>query len=492
VSDIVAVDLGVDVGGISLVSGVNLELRAGTITTLTGPSGAGKSTIAGAIAGTLAATHHISGSVARNVPVGYLPQDAALTLNPARRLGPALGELLILHGDPPRRGRRQWTRRRVDELLAQAAFPSESDERRRYPYQFSGGQRMRLALAQVLATGPQALVLDEPTAGLDPVARAEMTSILDGLRRRGRAILLVTHDETVATELSDQVLTVRDGRLGAPRPLARPSLPRRDRSRSGTTVLEVVGASVRAGSTTMLREATFHVGAGEFVAVVGASGAGKTTLARAIAGLERLSAGQVIVDGEPYPALAARSRRRLARVQYVWQESRESFDHTRPILDQVARTAVRLRGSSRSDARDEALELLESFGLTREQARRTPDDLSGGQLRRIALARALLAHPAVLVCDEPTTGVDPATAASILDHLDRYRRTDGTTVLVCGHDLRLLLPRVDRMIALDRGSVTDDIAVNERELTDISAGLRRLLTADGLEGALRYRSTAGG
>lgn len=487
-----AVGLGVDVGGISLVSDVNLELRAGTITTLTGTSGAGKSTIAAAVAGTLPATHRLSGSIARNVAVGYLPQDAALTLNPARRLGTALGELLVLHGDPPRRGRRRWTRRRLNELLAQAAFPPETDECRRYPYQFSGGQRMRLALAQVLATGPQALVLDEPTAGLDPVARAEMTAVLDGLRRRGRAILLVTHDEAVATELSDRVLAVRDGRLGAPPPSARPVLLQRDRPRSGTTVLEVVGASVRAGSTTMLRQATFHVGAGEFVAVVGPSGAGKTTLARAIAGLERLAAGHVIVDGEPYPSLAARTRRQLARVQYVWQESRGSFDRTRPVLDQVAKTAVRLCGSSRLDARDEALELLASFGITREQARRSPDDLSGGQLRRIALARALLAHPAVLLCDEPTTGVDPATAESILDHLDRYRRTDGTAVLVCGHDLRLLAPRVDRMIALDRGSVTDDIAVAEREFTDVSAGLLRLLSAEGLVGGLRYGSTAGG
>ncbi|MDZ7885553.1 MAG: ATP-binding cassette domain-containing protein [Mycobacterium sp.] len=140
VTDIRVRDLGVDIGGFDVVAGITLELCAGTITTLVGPSGAGKSTIAAAVAGALPATHRLRGSVTRRVPVGYLPQDAALTLNPARRIGTALGELLALHGDPPRRGRRRWIRLRVRELLAQSAFPVESDEHRRYPDQFSGGR----------------------------------------------------------------------------------------------------------------------------------------------------------------------------------------------------------------------------------------------------------------------------------------------------------------------------------------------------------------
>ena len=491
-TDIRVNDLGVDIGGLGLVGSVNLELCAGTITTLVGPSGAGKSTIAAAIADTLPATHRVRGSVIRYVPVGYLPQDAALTLNPARRIGTALGELLALHGDPPRRGRREWIRLRVHELLEQSAFPLESDEHRRYPHQFSGGQRMRLALAQVLATGPQALVLDEPTAGLDPVARGEMIAVLDGLRRRGRSILLVTHDEAVAAELSDRVLAVCNGRLSTPPRPVKPFTSLRHRPITGNTVLEVVGAAVRIGPATILRDTTFHVSTGEFLAVVGASGAGKTTLARAVAGLERLSAGRVIVDGESYPSLAGRNKRQLARAQYVWQETRESFDRTRPVLGQVVRTAVRLRGSSRADAHDEAIELLESFGLTRDQVQRAPDDLSGGQLRRIALARALLARPAVLLCDEPTTGVDPSTAESILDHLDEYRRTHRAAVLVCGHDLRSLLPRVDRVIALDHGAVSDDVVVSDDDLGNVSAAFQRLLTAEGLPGGRYYRPSAGG
>lgn len=472
-------DLRVTVGPHGLVDGVNLELRRGTITTLVGPSGAGKSTIAGAVAGALPPTHRVTGLVATQDTIGYLPQDAAETLNPARRIGTALAELAVLHADAPRRGRRGWKRQQVADLLRQAAFPPESAYHRRYPFEFSGGQRVRLALAAVLATRPGILVLDEPTAGLDPLSRDELIGLLDGLRRAGRTILLVTHDPTIAADLSDQVLGVRDGRVTSHShvetfvPVGDPAVP-------GPIILQATDIRIRRSQTDLLHGATFSVGAGELVGVVGASGAGKTTLGRAVAGLERLAAGAVHINSEPCPPLRSRNRGQLAAVQYVWQETRASFDRTRPVLDQVALTAMRLRGLARQDARAEAMQLLQTFALTAEQAGRHPDDLSGGQLRRAALARALLARPTVLICDEPTTGLDPTAAGALLEHLDDYRRSRRAAVLVCSHDLRALLPRIDRVLALDHGVLTDDLTA-----TDLAGGagspqLRRLLSAEGL------------
>ncbi|MGV9797061.1 ABC transporter ATP-binding protein [Mycobacterium sp. NPDC003449] len=440
-----------------LVDGVDLELAAGTITTLVGPSGAGKSTIAAALAGTQPASHRVTGVIDRPRRVGYLPQDAAATLNPARRIGTALAELAVLHGNPPsgRARRRLWKRRRVTDLLRQAAFETDPTHHRRYPFQFSGGQRVRLALAAVLATDPELLVLDEPTSGLDPVSRDELIGVLDRLRRTGRTVLLVTHDHAVATGLSDRVIGVRDGRLTpelapAPDPSADPA------TGPGELVLEVSGIRVRRDRTDLVRAATFGARTGELIAIVGPSGAGKTTLARAVGGLEPLSAGTVLVDGVALPALRSRNRRQLAAVQYVWQETRETFDRTRPILDQVALTALRLRGLGIEDARAEAVAELGALGVTAAQASRRPGDLSGGQLRRAALARALLARPTVLLCDEPTTGLDPAATELVLARLGEYRNTSRAAILVCSHDLPALLPRADRILTVDDGTVTPE------------------------------------
>ncbi|WP_217154591.1 ABC transporter ATP-binding protein [[Mycobacterium] fortunisiensis] len=444
-------DLRVTVGPHRLVEAVDLDVPAGTITTLVGPSGAGKSTIAAAIAGTSPPTHRVDGFIACPGTIGYLPQDAAATLNPARRIGSALGELAVLHGDPPAlgSGRARWKRERVAELLRQAAFPAGLACHRRYPFEFSGGQRVRLALAAVLAVEPQVLVLDEPTAGLDPASRDALVAVLDELRRRGRTILLVTHDDAVATDLSDRVVGVHEGRLRATGAAPAPPRPLAEKGRHGDLLLEVRGVAVRRDGSDLLRDTTFHARAGELIAVVGASGAGKTTLTRAIAGLERPTSGAVVVDGEHYPPLRSRSCRQLAAVQYVWQETRETFDRTRPVLDQVARTAVRLRGLPRHQARSEARTELRSLGLTAEQALRVPDDLSGGQLRRAALARALLAHPTVLLCDEPTTGLDPGTAERILERLDTHRRTHRAAVLLCTHDLPAVAARADRVFTIE-------------------------------------------
>ncbi|MGV0743768.1 ABC transporter ATP-binding protein [Mycolicibacterium sp. XJ870] len=478
-SPLMARGLRVTVGPHCLVDGVDLDLHAGTITTLVGPSGAGKSTIAAAVAGTLPATHQVTGAVERSGRVGYLPQDAAATLNPARRIGTALGELAAIHGAPPSgfAHRRKWTRRRVAELLSQAAFPVDMAHHRRYPFEFSGGQRVRLALAAVLATRPDVLVLDEPTAGLDPISRAELIGVLDGLRRAGRTILLVTHDDAVATAVADRIIGVVDGRLTTDA-AAPPSEPVRAPYLRGDLVLEVSAVAVRRNRTDLVQDATFGVHAGELVAVVGTSGAGKTTLTRAIAGLERLSAGAVIVDGVTYPPLRSRTRRQLAAVQYVWQETRETFDRTRPVLGQVALTAIRLRGLNSQDARAEAVAELVTLGLTADEASRPPDDLSGGQLRRAALARALLAHPTVLLCDEPTAGLDPRTADVIFTRLDEYRRTRRATIMLCSHDFRAISHRVDRILVLTDGALSDDVAVSALEQPSISPGLQRILAAE--------------
>ncbi|GGF50434.1 ABC transporter ATP-binding protein [Marmoricola endophyticus] len=460
-------------GSATILHDVDLDLRAGRCTVLVGPSGAGKTTLARSVADALPASLTTSGRITdAGTRAGYLPQDAAETLNPAHRIGSSLRELVRIHGArPPGRSRRGWLQDEVtsalrhaglDELLAEPGTPL-----RRFPTELSGGQRTRLALAHVLTTAPDLLVLDEPTTGLDTESAALVVDTLRGLVDEGVAALVVTHDRSVADRLADEVLEIRDGGVrAAPVRLASAASPRLPRPPCiAAPALELRSLGVRARGRELVAQVDLRLQPGEALGLVGRSGAGKTTLARAAAGLLAPSEGSVHLLGHRVGTLARRSREQVASCQYVWQEATASFEPQLAVVDQVARTAVLLRRRPRAAAREEALAELGALGLSTAEVHRRPHELSGGQLRRAALARALLARPRVLLCDEVTSGLDPDTAATVLDRLEEHRARHDSALLLIGHDLAELRRRTHRVLTIDAGRVVaaDDSRPTERE-----------------------------
>ncbi|WP_236241240.1 ATP-binding cassette domain-containing protein [Streptomyces sp. CC228A] len=229
-------------------------------------------------------------------------------------------------------------------------------------------------------------------------------------------------------------------------------------------MLEVRGltAHLRSrGRGPVLHAVDLELPAGACVGVAGLSGSGKTTLARCVAGLHERHRGRVLLDGAELPVLRKRTREQKRRVQYVWQEVRGSFDERHAVGEQVARTAVRLRGLAPDEARAEALRLLERLGLDGATAARLPGGLSGGELQRAALARAAVALPDVLVCDEITTALDPAATAAVLAELARLREEHGTALLWVSHDLELLAAVADHVVVVDDGRVVETGAPDE-------------------------------
>ncbi len=481
--------LHVRAGNTVLLDEATFDVHAGRILTLFGPSGAGKTTLAAALADVTRPGIAVSGEIRRGdtVRVGYLPQDAAATLNPARRIGAVLGELVVLHQRSTGAGRVTRNRRRalVTQALGSAAFVTDNAVLdlllRKFPSEFSGGERVRLALAQVLTREPDVLIVDEPTVGLDPIARTILLAQLARLRRAGKALVLITHDPFVVSRISDHVLSVKNGRVadGVRTVTVRETANRPTRRRT-EPVLEVRDVSVNVRNTPVLRRIHLELHHGELLGLTGVSGAGKSALARCIAGLFAADSGRILVDSEPMPLLRRRTRAQIAAIQYVWQESASSFDPRRRVVDQVAATAVRLRGLSRTDAHTAALDMLLDLDIGPDQAARFPAGLSGGQLQRAAIARALLAHPRILVCDEITTALDRPLAARILDYLDYYRHTHDTAILSIGHGLRSQLDRADRIAVLDAGRIVDVGTPNELRVRPHATILHRLLDAEGL------------
>ncbi|MFD9322987.1 ABC transporter ATP-binding protein [Streptomyces sp. NPDC060053] len=475
-------DLRIEVGGRAIVDGVSLKALPGKVTALVGASGSGKTSTGLALLGEYPPGAHVTGDVhlAADGLVGYVPQHPAAVLNPARRVSALLADIAraqVRH--LPRGRRRTAARTRVLHALAEAQLPDAQSLLCRYPHQLSGGQQQRVVLAQALLLGARVLVADEPTTGQDALTKSRIVAQLAAVAARGIAVVLLSHDLDVVRALADEVIVMRAGRVVESGPAHRLWLAHRHQGTremlteqrefteptsatgTGRVVLRIRDMTARhrstaRGTTEVVRIPELDLRAGECLAVVGRSGSGKTTFARCLAGLHRDHDGEVLFDGTPLPrSLRDRSRAGLANVQYVFQDARASFGEHRPVLHQVARTAIRLRGAEPAAAQRDALATLTGLGLPEDLVRRRPGQLSGGELQRAALARALLARPRVLICDEITSGLDPITRRGILEVLTGllHDRDDLSLVLIT-HDLDTAA-LAHRIAVLDAGELVE-------------------------------------
>ena len=214
-------------------------------------------------------------------------------------------------------------------------------------------------------------------------------------------------------------------------------------------LVAVEGLAKRYGDTHVFRDISLQVQPGEFVAIVGESGVGKSTLLNCIAGLDTWDAGRIRLDGQDLGTLDESSRARLRRggIGFVFQ----AF-HVLPHLDVAQNVGLPLMLLGHAeDARVE--EVLEAVGLGGLGAR-LPQQLSGGQLQRVAIARALVHRPRLLLADEPTGNLDPATASQVLDVLAAQTKRHGTALVLVTHSAGAAA-RAGRVLQLTAGGIRD-------------------------------------
>ncbi|MEO8262742.1 MAG: ABC transporter ATP-binding protein [Pseudolysinimonas sp.] len=483
-----------------VVRGISFDLDPGRCVAIVGESGSGKSVTARALVGLVgrgavveADELRIHGADARAFgardwrrvrgrEVGFVLQDALVSLDPLRPVGDEIDESLRLHGVTGRAERRA----RVLDLLARVGVPDPERRARQRPDQLSGGLRQRALIASAIALDPDIVIADEPTTALDVTVQAQVLAQLESMKARGASILLISHDLSVVARLADEIIVLRGGEvveqgdagrlLAAPRhPYTRalvaavPGTGTRGTRLSPLPGPEQVPAPIATGTVLsahgIVRRyrgpdgsvapavdgVSFELAAGETLGIVGESGSGKSTAARLALGLEPLDAGSVQLHGEPWaplPERARRARRRLISV--VDQDPLSSFD-PRWNVERILLDAVR-RGSGR---RERVRELIGLVGLPPEVLGRFPLRLSGGQRQRVAIARALAPRPAVIVLDEAVSALDVTIQAQILDLLVDLQRSTGVSYLFISHDLGVIGHLSDRVLVMKDGKVVE-------------------------------------
>jgi peptide/nickel transport system ATP-binding protein len=221
-------------------------------------------------------------------------------------------------------------------------------------------------------------------------------------------------------------------------------------------MLSLVGVNAGYGKRVVLHDINLQVGRQEWLAIVGASGTGKTTLARSIAGLHANRNGQILLDGRKLAASARnRSRRERQSIQYVFQNPFGSLNPRRRVGQILAQPFEIFRGLRGPAARAGVLEMLDRVSLSAGYADRYPEELSGGERQRVAIARALSCNPRLLVCDEVTSALDVSVQAGIVDLLTRLQRDLGLTLVFVTHNLPLVRSVAHRVAVMMGGRIVE-------------------------------------
>lgn len=435
-------------------------------------------------------------------------QEPMTSLNPTQRVGRQVEEMLRLHSLPAysrdgavggmpadgvvsrevREGRmrffyskqeRQEMKKLVLETFAAVGLREPERVYGCYPHQLSGGMRQRVMIAMAVILHPRLIVADEPTTALDVTVQNQIMDLLREINeKQHNAMLFITHDLNLARRICHKIAVMKDGRVvetGTPEEIfehprqtytrnlieAVPSRmkPRERKSpkqQEPVVTVENLQVYYQEGSNSLfsrgkknhvVRDASFEIRRGEILGLVGESGCGKTSLSKAILGMNKDITGEI----EHFSN----------RPQMIFQDPYSSLNPTKTVgwlLEEPLRARGKLepaQAMSREDMRTAAMEMLRTVGLTEEYYDRRPSQLSGGQRQRISIGQALITRPGLIIADEPVSALDVTIQAQIMELMRRLQEELQLSYLFISHDINVIYQMSDRIMVMQEGKIVE-------------------------------------
>lgn len=505
--------------GRKVLEDVSLTVREGEFVILTGPSGSGKTTLVSCIKGIV--PQLVGGIVEGDIQVCGLDPRTESPATLAERVG-------MVFQDPESQLCNLYIRDELSFGLENLRYPAPVIEERvetafrflglsatdqRLVYEASGGQKQRIAIGAVLTMEPGILVLDDPTANLDPKSATEVYTAIKDLHDQGRTIILIAHYLDDALSYADRLVVLNGGRkiiddtpdralqqygldLSASYGVRIPQVTDLalrladvvaweriplSAEQFYTGGLEKLGSIVRQAAVVQsqsdgasrtdrplvegknvsfaypnglkaVRGVTFRLNTGERLAIAGNNGSGKTTLAKLMLGLLVPTGGALTTCG--MEVAKVRTASITLKVGYVFQYPEHQFIKEN-VFDEVA-YGMRVAGLDEATVKQRTTEMLAAFGLSGLENRH-PLTLSSGEKRRLSVITMLVVKPEMLILDEPTFGQDPANATRLMDLVFADIKADvNMTPVVITHDMEIIAQYCDRVLVMSNAQVMYD------------------------------------
>jgi peptide/nickel transport system ATP-binding protein len=452
-----------------ILKNVDLDIACGEVVSIIGESGCGKTTLAKAFIGVLPTNAIKNGRIlvedvdiislkksdlskVRGEKISIVFQDSFASLNPTLKIW---SQIKHVYKEKYKNVNYQHIYNEARSILRLVGLLNCDLIFQSYPAELSGGTNQKINIALSLIREPNLLILDEPTSSLDILSQEEILKIIQHIRNyKSTAIIFITHDIILATKISDKIIVMKNGHniescsrnnLGTfnfkkeyTTSLYNDALfcqnNRNVNIQSGECLLEFVHVSKAFSEKKVIDDISFSILKGESFGLVGKIGSGKSTMCKLICGIYKPDCGTIKIQDK-------------TRIEMVFQNANSSLNPYKMIRDSLNENCVIKKDKKYSDSF--LLKYIKPFGLPEDILDRIPSQLSGGQKQKIAIIRALLNRPDLIIFDEPTSSLDVTSQKNILNIIKDMQKKYPLTYVFISHNPNVISYMCNRYIAVD-------------------------------------------